>query len=82
MDLRNWGGNYRYAARALHRPKTLAALQRLVVCTPRLHVVGSRHSFSAISDGDELVTLDDLPGDVLIDRDAQTVHGRRRPAVA
>jgi alditol oxidase len=73
VELRNWGGNYRYRARALHRPTTLAELQRLVVSRRRLRAIGSRHSFSAISDGDELVTLDDLPGEVTIDRDAQTV---------
>jgi xylitol oxidase len=73
VELRNWGGNYRYRARALHRPTTLAELQRLVVSRRRLRAIGSRHSFTAISDGDELVTLDDLPGEVTIDRDAQTV---------
>ncbi len=73
VELRNWGGNYRYRARVLHRPSTLTELQRLVVSCRRLRVVGSRHSFSAISDGDELVSLDDLPGEVTIDRDAQTV---------
>src|SRR5436305_6213699 len=73
VELRNWGGNYRYRARALHRPTTLVELQRLVVSCGRLRVIGSRHSFSAISDGDELVSLDDLPGEVTIDRDAETV---------
>ncbi|MBV9334739.1 MAG: FAD-binding protein, partial [Solirubrobacterales bacterium] len=73
MELRNWGGNYAYRARALHRPTALAELQRLVVSCGRLRVIGSRHSFSAISDGDELVTLEDLPGEVSVDRDAQTV---------
>jgi alditol oxidase len=73
VALRNWGGNYCYRARAFHRPSTLAELQRLVVSCRRLRVVGSRHSFTAIGDGDELVTLDELPGDVTIDRNAQTV---------
>jgi alditol oxidase len=73
VELRNWGGNYRYRARALHRPRSLAELQRLVVSCRRLRVVGSGHSFTAIADGDELVTLDDLAGDLTIDRDAQTV---------
>lgn len=73
VELRNWGGNYRDRARALHRPSTLAGLQGLVAACRRLRVVGSRHSFTAIGDSDELVTLDDLPGEVTIDRDAQTV---------
>lgn len=73
MELRNWGGNYRYRARALHRPTTPAELQRLVSSCRRLRVVGSRHSFNAIADGDELVSLDDLPGEVTVDHDASTV---------
>ncbi len=73
MDLRNWGGNYRYHARALHRPASLTELQSLVVSRRRLRVVGSRHSFTAISDGEELVSLDDLPGEVAIDPGARTV---------
>ena len=73
MDLRNWGGNYRFRARALHRPTALEELQRLVVSCRRLRVVGACHSFNAIGDGDELVTLDDLSGEVTIDHDAQTV---------
>ncbi len=70
---RNWSGNYRYRAQELHRPRSVADLQRLVVSCRRLRVLGSRHSFNAIADGDELVTLEDLPGETLIDRDARTV---------
>lgn len=73
VGLRNWAGNYGYRARALHRPTTVAELQRLVVSRGRLRVVGSRHSFTAIGDGDELVTLDEVPGEVTIDRDAGSV---------
>jgi alditol oxidase len=73
VELRNWGGNYRYRARALHRPTTLAELQRLVVSCRRLRAVGSRHSFNAIGDGDELVVLDELSGEVTVDHHAQTV---------
>lgn len=72
-ELRDWGGNYRFGAQALHRPTTLEELQRLVVSRRRLRAIGSRHSFNAIGDGEELVNLDDLPGEVTIDRDAQTV---------
>jgi len=72
-ELRNWGGNYRFRAGALHRPTTLDELRRLVVSRRRLRAIGSRHSFNAIGDGDELVNLDDLGGELTIDRDAQTV---------
>lgn len=73
MELRNWGGNYRYRARALHRPTSLGELRRLVESRRRLRVIGSRHSFNAIGDGEELVTLDGLPGEVMIDREAGAV---------
>jgi xylitol oxidase len=73
VELRNWGGNYLYRARALHRPTSLSELQRLVVSCRRVRAIGSRHSFTAIADGDELVTLDGLSGEVTIDHDAHTV---------
>jgi len=36
-------------------------------------VLGSRHSFNAIGDSDELVSLEGLPADVVVDRAAGTV---------
>ena len=69
MESRNWGGNYRYRARALHLPTSVAELQRLVVSCRRLRAIGSRHSFNAIGDGAELVNLDELPGELTIARD-------------
>jgi xylitol oxidase len=38
-----------------------------------LRVLGSRHSFNDIADADELLVLDDLPGEVAVDRAAATV---------
>ena len=38
-----------------------------------MRVLGSRHSFSAIADSAELVSLEDLPADVVVDRAAGTV---------
>lgn len=69
----NWAGTYTYGARALHRPATLEQLQELVARTPRLRVLGSRHSFSGLPDADELVSLDALPADVEVDGAAGTV---------
>jgi len=69
----NWAGNYSYRARALHAPATLEELQELVANTPRLRVLGSRHSFTDIADGEELVTLERLGHDVAVDREALTV---------
>ncbi len=62
----NWAGTYAYRARELHRPETLEQLQELVARAPRLRVLGSRHSFTDVGDSDELVTLDDLPRDVVV----------------
>src|SRR4029077_18093795 len=71
--MRNWGGNYTYRAGRLHRPATLDELRRIVARAPRIRVLGARHAFSNIADSAELVTLDALPADVVVDRDAGTV---------
>ena len=70
---RNWAGNHAYAARALHRPGTLEELQELVAGAPRIRVLGTRHSFNAIADSDELVSLAGLPAGVTADRASGTV---------
>jgi xylitol oxidase len=69
----NWAGNYAYRGRAIHAPSTLEELQELIGTLPRVRVLGSRHSFSDIADSEELVTLDGLPRDVVVDREARTV---------
>ncbi|TWH73037.1 xylitol oxidase [Modestobacter roseus] len=72
----NWAGNYEYGARELHRPASVAELQELVARTPRLRALGSRHSFTAIPDSAELVSLEELTGtdvDVAADRRTVTV---------
>jgi alditol oxidase len=69
----NWAGTHVYTAGALHRPAGLDELRATVARAPRVRVLGSRHSFSAIADADELVALDGLPADVVVDRDAGTV---------
>ncbi|HET9738513.1 MAG TPA: D-arabinono-1,4-lactone oxidase [Solirubrobacteraceae bacterium] len=70
---RNWAGTYAYGARALHRPSTLEALQVIVARAPKVRALGSRHSFSGIADSDELVSVDDLPPEIVVDEDASTV---------
>ncbi|MFL5861463.1 MAG: D-arabinono-1,4-lactone oxidase [Solirubrobacteraceae bacterium] len=63
----NWSGNYAYLARALHRPQTLDELQELVAGARALRALGSRHSFTAVGDAEELVTLDRLPTEIEVD---------------
>ncbi len=75
----NWAGSYTYGARRLHRPATLEQVQELVAGARRVHVLGSRHSFTGIADSDELISLEalttgsGLPADVAVDPAAGTV---------
>jgi xylitol oxidase len=69
----NWAGNHAYGTAVLHRPATLEQLRELAAGAPRIHVLGSRHSFNAIADSDALVSLDALPPDVRVDRERGTV---------
>jgi alditol oxidase len=69
----NWAGTHVFRAGTIHRPTTRDELRRIVARAPRVRVLGSRHSFSAIADSAELVSLDGLPADVVVDRAAGTV---------
>jgi alditol oxidase len=75
----NWAGNYAYRAQKLHRPTTVEQLQEIVAHSSSVRVLGSRHSFNDIADADELISLEalatekTLPGDEVVDPDAQTV---------
>jgi alditol oxidase len=70
---RNWAGNYAYGAQVLHRPSTVEEVQEIVARAPAVRVLGSRHSFNDIADSAELVTLEDVPEDVVFDHAAGTV---------
>jgi alditol oxidase len=73
---RNWSGTYAYAAQQIYRPQTIAELQRLIeTARSPLHALGTRHSFNDIADASGLISLEALPGNVVIDEDAQTVSG-------
>src|SRR5438477_12235993 len=70
---RNWAGNYTYRAQKLHRPTTTEQVQEIVANAASVHVLGSRHSFNDIADSWELISLENLPADVVVDDEAQTV---------
>jgi xylitol oxidase len=70
---KNWAGNYEYRARKLHRPSTIEQLQEILANAPRVRVLGSRHSFNDIADSLELITLENMPMDVVVDHAADTV---------
>ena len=48
-------------------------MQEIVAKAPGVRVLGSRHSFNDIADSSQLVTLEDVPGDVVFDHAAGTV---------
>jgi xylitol oxidase len=71
----NWAGNYVYQASDVAFPQTMDELRQIVVSSPRLRVLGSRHSFNDIADTDGLlVSLARMPRVVEIDRHARTVR--------
>jgi xylitol oxidase len=70
---RNWAGTYTYRAKKLHRPATMEQVQEIVARAATMHVLGSRHSFNDIADAGELISLENLPADVVVDHQAQTV---------
>ena len=63
----NWAGNHRYRARRLHRPSTLDELRAIVAAAPRIRALGTRHAFNDMADSAELVSLENLPRDVVVD---------------
>lgn len=70
---RNWAGNYTYRAQKLHRPATIEQVQQIVANAASVHVLGSRHSFNDIADASELISLENLPANVVVDHKARTV---------
>jgi xylitol oxidase len=55
MEERNWAGNVTYGAEALVAPRSLEELQEVVAGAQRVRALGSRHSFTTISDTDGLL---------------------------
>jgi xylitol oxidase len=72
-QLANWAGNHVYRAAEVHRPATLAQVREIVARAPRVHALGTRHSFSDVGDAAELVALEALPAEVDVDRRAGAV---------
>lgn len=71
---RNWAGNVEFRAPRFAEPTTVDELAELVQSASRVRAVGSRHTFSALADSDDLmVSVEGLPG-------AATVHAERGTA--
>ncbi len=49
---RNWAGNIAYNALRIVEPNSIGELAELVASTPRMRVLGSRHSFNDLADTD------------------------------
>jgi alditol oxidase len=73
MSETNWAGNYVYRATRLHTPSCVEQVQEIVARAGRIHVLGSRHSFTGMADSSELISLRELPRNVVIDRAAGVV---------
>ena len=48
-------------------------MQEIVANAASVHVLGSRHSFNDIADSSELISLENLPAEVVVDHQAHTV---------
>jgi len=72
-QLANWAGNHVYRAAEVHRPATVAQMREIVARAPRVHALGTRHSFSDVGDATELVALDAVAAEVDVDRQAGAV---------
>jgi xylitol oxidase len=72
--LTNWAGNVAFSATRIHRPASVAELQRLVAGGACVRALGTGHSFSRIADtpGD-LVSVAGLPKIMKVDAEAATV---------
>ncbi|MFI5820888.1 FAD-binding protein [Streptomyces rishiriensis] len=73
----NWAGNIVFAAKEVHRPRSLDELRALVSGSARVRVLGSGHSFNKIAEpgGDGvLLSLDGLTGEIDVDVSARTVR--------
>jgi xylitol oxidase len=69
----NWAGNHTYGATTIHTPESVEEVRRLAASLPRLHALGTRHTFNDIADAAELVSLERLDPAISIDREAMTV---------
>ncbi len=73
MDERNWAGNLTYGAHALVAPRSLDELQEVVAANQRVRALGSRHSFTGISDTEGvLVSLAGLAGSASVEVDEES----------
>ena len=69
----NWAASFRYGFRDCVYPASVDALCETVARADNLKVLGSRHSFNAIADGELAVILSDMPVDPVVEADGASV---------
>ncbi len=69
----NWAASFRYGFRDCVYPASVDALCETVARSENLKVLGSRHSFNAIADGDLAIVLSDMPIDPVVEADGASV---------
>lgn len=71
----SWSGTVDYGPGTLYAPTSVDQLQALVMRTPRIRALGTRHSFSPVAASDaDLVSLLAMPPDIDVDTAAGTVR--------
>ena len=66
--MRNWSGHVEFSSTEIAHPATIDELQQLVSRSPRIHALGTAHSFNDIADTDGIhVSVAGLPGGVEVD---------------
>lgn len=71
---RNWAGNHTLVAQRVHRVTSIDEVRRLVATSPKIHAIGTRHSFNGAADSPgNLVDLGGLAPDCTIDGERMTV---------
>ena len=73
MAERNWSGTVHYRATTVHRPTSVGEVKDLVGRSSRLRVLGTRHTFTDITDADTLLSVADIPGSPMLDERRRTV---------
>jgi alditol oxidase len=74
MSETNWAGNHSYRAARIARPASEDELREVVLSSPAVRALGTRHSFNDLADTSGLlVATDGLPPTVRIDAEARTV---------
>lgn len=77
-----WSGTHVFGATRVHAPATIAEAQELVVASPRIRSLGTRHSFNGLADTDgALLSLLDVPAEPVLEGDAVTVGAGTRYGV-